>query len=336
MKNKINHSVVVGLFITIGVLLLVAVIFLLGGQQKKFIKTFTVKAIFNDINGLQAGNNVWLFGVKVGTIKKVSFSGSNQVEVTMHIEKDAQSRIHKDGTAKISSDGFIGSKIIVLHGGNIAVPQVEDGDYLHIAETAGTEEILATLQQNNKNLLEITGNIKTVSKKLLNGEGSLGILLSDPTMAQDIKTAIAHFKAVSVKSEALISNVQHFSEGLHKKGSLANELVTDTIVFNTVRSTVAHLNTASRNLQTASLKVTSFADSLQKASASLNDPKKPVGMILNDTEVAQNIRVMIKNLESGSKKLDDDLEAVQHNFLLRGFFRRREKAQKQEALHPTN
>jgi phospholipid/cholesterol/gamma-HCH transport system substrate-binding protein len=43
--------------------------------------------------------------------------------------------------------------------------------------------------------------------------------------------------------------------------------------------------------------------------------------------VADDIRQMIKNLQTSSKKLDEDLEAAQHNFLLRGFFRRREKEQ---------
>jgi phospholipid/cholesterol/gamma-HCH transport system substrate-binding protein len=36
---------------------------------------------------------------------------------------------------------------------------------------------------------------------------------------------------------------------------------------------------------------------------------------------------IIENLNSGSQKLDDDLEALQHNFLFRGFFRRKAKAE---------
>ena len=73
MKNKISHSVIVGIFITIGILILVSAIFVLGGQQKTFVKAITIKAVFDDINGLQAGNNVWLFGVKIGVVKKVNF-----------------------------------------------------------------------------------------------------------------------------------------------------------------------------------------------------------------------------------------------------------------------
>jgi len=323
--KKINHSVVVGIFITVGVIILVAAIFVLGGQQKTFVKAITVKAVFSDINGLQAGNNVWLFGVKIGVVRKVSFYGQTKVEVVMSIERDAQSRIHKDGTAKISSDGFIGNKIILLNGGSVKAPQVEDGDYINIAVTPGTDEMFATLQQNNKNLLEITNNIKAVSKKLANGEGSLGQLLNDPSMANDLKSAIARFKTVSAKTEEVIANVQQFSLGLNKRGSLANELVTDTVVFNNIRATVHNLNTASLNLNNTSLKVYAITDSLQNASASLSDTKKPIGMILNDEQVAKNLRSMIQNLDSSSQKLNQDLEAVQHSFLLKGFFKKKAK-----------
>src|SRR5215471_16780596 len=116
MKRKLNHSVIVGIFITVGLIILAMAVFILGSQQKTFAKAATIKAVFEDVNGLQAGNNVWLFGVKVGTIKKINFYGETKVEVIMSIEKDATTRIHKDATAKISSDGFIGNKIIVLTG----------------------------------------------------------------------------------------------------------------------------------------------------------------------------------------------------------------------------
>jgi len=328
MKTKINHSVIVGIFITIGVLLLVAAIYVLGGQQKTFVKAITIKAVFNDINGLQAGNNVWLFGVKIGTVKRVNFYGQTKVEVIMNIEREAQSRVHKDASAKISTDGFIGNKIIVLIGGSVAMPQVENDDYINVAVTPGTDEIFATLQLNNKNLLEITNNIKAVSKKLADGKGTIGQLLNDPAIADGLKAAIEHFKTVSAKSEEVIANVQKFSEGLKKQGTLANELVTDTMVYSTIRNMINNLNTASVNLNNASLKVYGLTDSLQNAGASLGDTTKPVGLILNDKQVAQNLKTMVQNLESSSKKLDEDLEAVQHNFLLRGFFKKKEKAEK--------
>ena len=323
--RKTSHSVLVGLFISIGLSILIAAIFFLGGQQKKFTKTFTLKAIFRDVNGLQAGSNIWLFGVNVGTVKKVSFAGENMVEIEMNVVQNAHSRIHKDATAKIGSDGFIGNKIIVLTGGSEQAPEVNDGGYVNAVAVTGTDQIMATLQDNNKNLLVITENIKEVSQNLINGEGTIGQLLTDKTIAQDLQTAMANFKRVSAKSELVIANVQQFSEGLHKNGTLANELVSDTQVFNGLRTTMAHLKTASASLDKAAFKVNAITDSLQNTSAALSNKDKPIGLLLNDEQVAQQLKNMIKSLESGSKKLDDDLEAAQHNFLLKGFFKRKNK-----------
>ena len=50
-----------------------------------------------------------------------------------------------------------------------------------------------------------------------------------------------------------------------------------------------------------------------------------VGMLLNDEHGAASLRNTIKNMETGSKKLDENLEALQHNFLLKGFFKKRAK-----------
>ncbi|HVX51202.1 MAG TPA: MlaD family protein [Chitinophagaceae bacterium] len=330
MKKKFNHSVLVGVFITAGLIIFALAVFILGNQQKAFAKAFTVKAIFQDVNGLQAGNNVWLYGVKVGTVKKVEFSGEQKVEVTLSVEKEAITRLHKDATAKISSDGLIGNKIIVLTGGSPKAADIQDGDYINIAVTPGTDEMLAMLQQNNRNLLAITTNIKDLTTRLVKGEGSLGQLLKDTTMAGDVKSAIAHFKNVATRSEAAVASVQHFAEQLHTPGTLADELVTDTTVFNTVKTSVANLQNATLSLQNAMQKVNIIADSLQKAGNAFTDTKKPVGMILNDEQVAQDLRLMIDNLEASSQKLNDDLEALQHNFLLRGFFRKREKEKQKQ------
>ena len=55
-------------------------------------------------------------------------------------------------------------------------------------------------------------------------------------------------------------------------------------------------------------------------------------MMLNDQQAASNIKVTLQNLRSGSQKLDEDLEAVQHNFLLRGFFKKKAKKEKADSL----
>jgi len=73
-KSKNKRAVIVGIFIVVGVGLLIAIIMIMGGQRKSFARTITIKALFEDVSGLQQGNNIWLAGVKVGTVRNISFS----------------------------------------------------------------------------------------------------------------------------------------------------------------------------------------------------------------------------------------------------------------------
>ncbi|MBC7720409.1 MAG: MCE family protein, partial [Pedobacter sp.] len=125
MTIKNNRPVIVGIFVLLGLAILVITIFTLGGQKKTFVKSFTINAVFNDVAGLLKGSNIWFSGVKIGTVKKISFYGSSQVLVSMSIEQEAESHIHKDAMAKIGSDGLIGNKIVVIYGGDSTKPQVE-------------------------------------------------------------------------------------------------------------------------------------------------------------------------------------------------------------------
>lgn len=314
----IRKRMAVGIFIFLGLVILVIGVLAIGGQHKAFVRTISVRAIFDDIQGLQTGNNVWLSGMKVGTVKKIAFYGSSQVEVVLNIEHQAQSHIRRDAKVRITTDGLVGNKIVVISGGTEAAPIIVNNDLLTTEHLAGLQEMTTTLQASNNNLLEITGNLKAISKKLSDGQGTLGQLINDPSIADQLKASILHLRAASAGSEKMIANLQDFSAGLHKPGGLANELVNDTAVFQQVRNTVAKLNEAAATAD-------EFSAALRTAGQGLNDRNTPIGMILHDEETAADLQRTIKNLRVSSKELSDDLEAVQHNFLLRGFFKKKNK-----------
>jgi len=66
-------------------------------------------------------------------------------------------------------------------------------------------------------------------------------------------------------------------------------------------------------------------DNMEAASAKLKENDNPLGALLHDEETAKNLKEMIDNLNTASEKLNEDLEAVQHNFLFRGYFKKKEK-----------
>lgn len=326
-STKNSRSVIVGIFILLGVAIFVITILTLGGQHKTFEKSVLVKAIFDDINGLQKGNNIWFSGVKIGTVKKISFSGNSQVEVDMNIEENARQYIRKNAKARISSDGLIGNKIIVIYSGAAKSPFVENGDMIGVEKALNPDEMMSTLQSNNKNLLEITNDFKVVSRGIAEGKGTAGRLLTDDKLVNDLQATMSMLRKASSNAQKISSSFADYASNLRKEGTLANELVTDTIVFGRLKSTAAQLQEVSA---TANSVVNNLSNATNGLSSSLNNRNTPVGMLLHDEDAAADIRVTLRNLQTGSQKLDDDLEALQHNFLLRGFFKKKAKAEAKE------
>jgi phospholipid/cholesterol/gamma-HCH transport system substrate-binding protein len=319
-SNK--HTVIVGIFIFIGIAFLLSGILIVGNLRETFNRKMKVVSLFEDVGGLQRGNNIWLSGVKIGTVNNLNFYGKSQVEVIMNIETKAQKYIPKDSKVKLSNDGLIGNKILVIYGGDERLGTVQEGDTLAVEKTFTSEDMINTLQENNKNLLAITTDFKTLAHKLVAGEGTVGKLLNDSSVYKNINAATASLELASAGAHQLVSSLVDFSSGLNKKGTLANELTTDTVVFKSVRASILQLQQIA---DTASL----FVSNLNKAGS---NPNSPIGVLIHDENSGTRIKGTIRNLESSSKKLDEDLEAAQHNVLLRGFFRKKAKDAEKDTI----
>jgi phospholipid/cholesterol/gamma-HCH transport system substrate-binding protein len=324
-SNGNRRAIIVGIFIFLGVAIFIWTVLTLGSQKNTFQKSIAVKTFFKNVNGLQKGNNIWFSGVKVGTVENVTLIGNEKVEVDMNINESSVPYIHKNAKAKLSTDGLIGNKIIEIYGGSSQAPRISAGDVLNNEELLSTDQMMATLSKNNDNLLAITDNLKIISAQMAEGKGSVGKLLKDETFADELTKTVVTLKSAAANLQQLSANVSHYTSRLNDSGTLANDLVSDTVIFSKLRATVG-------KLQQMADSSTAVIKSLQGAASTVNEglknPNTPAGMLLGDEKTASSLKTTMQNLQSASVKLNDDLEAVQHNFLLRGFFRKKAKAEK--------
>jgi len=328
MEAKNRRPIIVGIFILVALIIFMTGVLTLGGQKSLLAKSTSISAVFDDVGGLTAGNNIWYAGVKVGTISSIVFDSTGRVHVMMNLEDKARPFVKKDAKAKVGSDGLIGNKLIVLYGGSPQVPMVEEGDVLLVQKALSTDDIMATLQENNKNLLDITNTFKDISHKVAAGQGTIGRLLNDESMVNEMQSTLVSAHQAAANAQRMTASVADYTAKLQRKGSLTNDLVTDTVVFARLRRVAAQIDELS---QSAGAVVSSLNRTANGLDASLKDPNTPAGALLTDNATAENLKQTVKNLQTSTQKLDENMEALQHNFLLRGFFRKKEKAEKKAA-----
>ncbi len=313
-----RKGITVGIFIFVGIAIFLLGVFTLGGQKKTFVKSFELNVVFDDIQGLKTGNNVWFSGVKIGTIKKIQFYGTSQVQVFLNIDETAHKYIHKDAKASISSDGLIGNKIVVIDGGSPKFPFVEDGDQLQVNKTLSTDDIMKTLQTNNRNLVDITTDFKLLARNIVEGKGTVGSLMTDEQVAENFKSILANLQTTSASANKMARELNEFSTRLNDEKGLVNKMLTDTAIYQKIQKSVDEFYHMSES-------ASAVTENLNKASAQLNGKDNALGVLLNDETTAQQLKSAIGNFESSTQKLDENLKALQSNFLFRGYFRKKAK-----------
>jgi phospholipid/cholesterol/gamma-HCH transport system substrate-binding protein len=317
-----RHAVIVGLFVAVAVAILAGAILMIGNLNDAFAPKDSISAVFDQVSGLKQGDAVWYSGLKVGRVTKLRFQDGSQVSVWMRVDRAAMQFIHEDATAKVGSDNIIGNRIVVLSGGTPDAPTLLAGDVLKSSKAVSSDEIMSMLQENNANLLAITTNLKGVSDGLAHGEGSLGKLLADDVLYGKLEDAVATLDTAATNASSLTSSLSDFAAKLNRPGTLPDDIVND-------RTTYASLTSAVGELQHASRRASGLMDGLAGGAA---DPNTPIGTLVLDEKAGADLKETIENLSRGSKLLAEDLEAAQHNILLRGFFRKKEKeAEKSEA-----
>jgi len=168
--------------------------------------------------------------------------------------------------------------------------------------------MMNTLQQNNLNILLLT-------QKLSKGEGTIGKLLQNDSMYYKLFATINSVEMASANAQNVLASLATFTEKINKKGNLVNTLVSDTLLFNSLQLSVF-------KIQNIADTATVFIDNLKKAST---NTKSPIGVLLYNEQSGNSLKTIISTLETSSVKLDQDLESLQHSFLLKGFFKKKGK-----------
>src|SRR5574343_163649 len=171
MEKTASQKIRLGLFVIIGLTLFVLTIYFIGSTQQMFGKTETLTAVFNNVAGLQLGNNVRYSGINVGTVRGIEIVNDTTINVEMQIDQTILPHIKKNAVATIGSDGLVGSVIInIIPGQGDALP-VQPGDFIKSNNRVRTDDMLSTLNVTNENAAQLTADLLKITNDINNGKG---------------------------------------------------------------------------------------------------------------------------------------------------------------------
>ena len=192
-----KFKVRLGLFVTGGLVLFVLAVFIIGKQKNLFNPVYKLTSTFYNISGLQVGNNIRFSGINVGTVDNISIINDSTVKVNMSIKKEVKQFIKTDSEVAIGSEGLIGDKLLIITQGSAEAPLAHEGQQLSSKEPVETDAIMASLQVTAGNAEVITQQLAEIMIKINSGEGTLGRLIQDTTIAQNLNQTIVNLKQSS-------------------------------------------------------------------------------------------------------------------------------------------
>ena len=191
MKTTGSQKIKIGLFTLAGMVVLCVIIFLIGNKRNLFSSTFGVYGTFRNVNGLAIGNNVRFAGITVGIVNNITIINDSTVRVDLTLNSDVKKFIKKDSKISIGSDGLMGDKLVVIAPGGITTQeQAQNGDHLPSVPPVDADKIIAKLTGIADNAGDLIKNLSEITGKVNSGKGSLGKLLNDDKMANNLNATV--------------------------------------------------------------------------------------------------------------------------------------------------
>lgn len=323
MEQETSQKIRLGVFVIFGTLLFLGALYVLGNRQFIFGNTSNIKAVFENVSGLQIGNNVRYAGIDIGTVTNIEMENDTIIYVTMIIENKMMTHLKRNAIASISSDGLVGNMVINIVPGKGDAPLVENGDLIASRSKAGTDAMLETLDVTNKNAALLTADLLKITNEINQGKGTVGLLLKDSLMSNDLQQTMRNLKETTRGTAESVANLNKMILSLNQKDNVFGVL-NDKDVASQMKSIIS-------NLEKSSGEINKVVTNLNETVVNIKDGKGALNYLSNDPKLVKQIDETMLNLNTSSIKLNENLEALKHNFFFRGYFKKQEKKKAKEA-----
>lgn len=314
MRDSVESKL--GLFFAFAIIALLIILEFAGGYG--FLKRgYHLHALFKNVQELKAGDLVKISGVEVGRVEGITLT-NGFADVRMDVRKNLD--IPVDSKATLKFTGLMAQNYVSINFGASTTVAADDA-YLQTEEPPDLSVIMQKLdnvatgvenltksfsgekidnllgpltdfvKNNQTNLSASIANIKTVTSRIANGQGTVGKLINEDTLYVSALNTVSNFENTSTNIQALsdeahtfITNVNHTITGINAgQGTIGKLVKDDTLYFETTGSMT--------NLHQILLKI--------------NHGQGSVGQLINNDDLLKNAKVSLQKLDKATESLED-------------------------------
>lgn len=231
----------------------------LGQAANLFTSRYELVAYLDNVNGLRPGGSVTLAGQLVGTVKEiefmpVDFDTTRNLRIVARIDRSVREQIRRDSEARLRTMGLLGDKVLDISPGTPGFPVLEQGDTLRVATALDYEAVLAKAAGAVDDVVLLTRDLRTVTAGLARGQGTMGQLLTNRAMYDQMTSAMA-------RANALFASLQN-------PNGTFGRMMNDPTLYNRLTTAVA---------------------SLDSTLSAVNSSQGSLGRLLRDTTLYANL-----------------------------------------------
>ena len=240
----------------------------LGQAANLFTSRYELVAYLDNANGLRPGGSVTLAGQLVGTVKEieflpVDFDTTRNLRIVARIDEGVRDQIRRDSEARLRTMGLLGDKVLDITPGTPAFTVLRPGDTLRVATALDYEAVLAKAAGAVDDVVLLTRDLRTVTAGLARGQGTMGQLLTNRAMYDQMTSAMA-------RANALFASLQN------PNGTLGR-ILNDPTLYNRLTTAVA---------------------SLDSTLTAVNSTQGSLGRLLRDTTLYANLTGIAQGADS--------------------------------------
>jgi phospholipid/cholesterol/gamma-HCH transport system substrate-binding protein len=298
----------VGLFVLVTLALFGIGLFLIGERRLLFTQKIELFAEFARVSGLQPGAPVQVSGMTAGDVREIAVPvrPGGKFRVRFTVREDLQPLVRTDSVASIQTEGLVGGTFLAVAAGTEHAPPAVAGTVLRGREPFTVADLL---EQMSSTILLVNETIADVKSDV---EIALRAIADTATHADAVVQEVgADVAAIADSGRRIVADTQAIIADLEAGQGTAGRLLKDDTLYRQAADIMAQAQAATSEARKA-------VEEGRRALTSLNEGSGPAAQ-----SIVADLRQTVQHARTAMANLEQNTEALKHNWFFRGFFRDR-------------